>query len=142
MTSRKKPSILFICTGNSCRSPIAEGLARSLGWKASSGGIHPAGSVSRNAVVVMGEIGLDISKHIPRAASTYGDSEIDLVVTLGNYAQRNLPVFQGNISQFIHQPFPDPYGSRGSQVEVLQAYRITRDEIHSWLVNLDSIYGK
>ncbi len=128
--------ILFICTGNSCRSQIAEGLAKFLGWEAYSAGTHPS-SVNPNAVVVMGEIGIDISRQTSDPIDKYVEMDFDYVVTLCDNARETCPVFPNHHGVVMHQGFEDPYYAMGTKEEILDAYRKTRDDIEKWLIKLD-----
>ncbi|MCA9277033.1 MAG: arsenate reductase ArsC [Phycisphaerales bacterium] len=125
--------MLFLCTGNSCRSQMAEGWARSL---------HPeriepfsAGTIKHglnlHAVHVMGERGIDISRHYSKTLEDLGPIEFDLVVTVCGNAHESCPVFPGN-ARVVHHGFDDPpkmAESAKSPEEALDHYRRVRDEI-------------
>ncbi|MEZ6165557.1 MAG: arsenate reductase ArsC [Phycisphaerales bacterium] len=125
--------MLFLCTGNSCRSQMAEGWARS---------IHPeriepysAGTIKHglnlHAVHVMGERGIDISRHYSKTLEDLGPIEFDLVVTVCGNAHESCPVFPGN-ARVLHHGFDDPpklAESAKSPEEALDQYRRVRDEI-------------
>ncbi len=132
----KPGTILFLCTGNSCRSPMAEGIARELGWKAVSGGINPSESVSRFAVQAMADINIDISEHIPRSAADYHSDSFDLVVTLGDAAKKYRPEFSGSVGEFLHHPIFDPYEVQGSSEKKQSAYNTARDALQEWLLTM------
>ena len=115
---RKK--VLILCTGNSCRSQMAEGLAREAGWQAFSAGTKPEMEVNPSAVTVMAEIGIDISHHIPQSVNEFLNEDFELVATVCDNAQKSCPVFN------IRPPWrtSDAYSvSRGDgQVNWIGAY--------------------
>ncbi|MDY6875065.1 MAG: arsenate reductase ArsC [Chloroflexota bacterium] len=125
----KKPKVLFLCTGNSARSQIAEGLINHfLGdrWEASSAGTKPAGYVHPLAVQVMAELGINISAQRSKPVSEFRDAEFDLVVTVCDDAARNCPVWLGK-GKRVHLGFPDPAAATGSEEERLELFRQVRD---------------
>ena len=124
-------SILVICTGNSCRSQMAEGFLRSFdkSLKISSAGTHPADKVNPNAVKVMKEISIDISHHVPEPVDKYLDREWDYVITVCGGARDECPYFSGKVKNRLHIGFDDPADATGSEEEVLAVYRRVRDEI-------------
>ncbi len=130
------PKILFICTGNSCRSQMAEGIAKSMGVDAFSAGVEPAKEVNPHAISVMTEIGIDISNLMPENVSKYMPNSFketfDLVITLCDHAESSCPSFSGNAKKIIHQPFEDPYHAKGTEGEILNVYRDVRDQIEKW----------
>ena len=122
--------ILFICTGNSCRSPMAAGIAHHYGMgrvEVSSAGIMPA-PLNPRAVQVMAEKDIDISKHVPQGLDAVAMDEIDLVVTLCDYAQTRCPSGPP-AQQRLHWSIKDPTGMWGPAWLVLRAYRRVRDEL-------------
>jgi len=125
-----KKKILFLCTGNSCRSQMAEAIVNArLGdqWEAFSAGTQPAGYVHPLAVRVLGEIGIaheGRSKH----ADEYRDIPFDLVVTVCDDAAENCPVWLGK-GKRVHLGFPDPAKATGSDDAVLAAFCRVRDDI-------------
>lgn len=126
--------ILFLCTGNSCRSQMAEGFARVIvpeGGTVYSAGISPAG-VHPLAIKVMAEIEIDISGQSSKGISAIPMNQIDAVITLCDHANRVCPSFPGSVERF-HFPIDDPIRVRGSDDEVLQAFRTARDKIQSRL---------
>lgn len=129
--------ILFICTGNSCRSQIAEGLAKSLGWEAYSAGTHPIG-VNPDAVAVLEEAGINISDQTSDHIDKYIADDFDFVVTLCDNAREICPVFPNHQGIKFHHGFTDPYYAIGNREEILDAYRKTRDDIKKWLQELNS----
>jgi arsenate reductase (thioredoxin) len=94
--------ILFVCTGNSCRSQMAEGLARNMGWHAFSAGTKPEIAVSQNAITAMNEIGIDISTHYPKLLNKIKISEMDVIMTVCSNADKSCPGFEG---EKIHYSF-------------------------------------
>lgn len=128
---REKKRVLFLCTANSARSQMAEGLVdHFLGeeWVAYSGGTDPAASVHPLAVEAMLEQRIDISSHQPKSVDEYHGATFDLVVTLCDDAARDCPLWvqQGHV---IHMGLPDPAQVTGSQHERLAAFREIRDAI-------------
>jgi arsenate reductase (thioredoxin) len=132
---RKK--ILVICTGNSCRSQMAEGFLKSFDktLEVFSAGTHPAEKVNPNAVKVMKEIGIDISHHVPDPVDKYINEEWDYVVTVCGGAKDECPYFSGNVKNRLHIGFDDPADAVGSEEEVLREYRRVRDEIKAGFSN-------
>ena len=130
----RKPVVLFLCTGNSCRSQMAEGWARHLladRFDAYSAGIETHG-LNPRAVQVMSEAGVDISRQQSQLVDDFADLHIDLVVTVCDHAAEVCPVFPRK-TQRLHHSFPDPARARGSEQEILQQFRQTRDDI-KWFV--------
>ena len=126
----KKISILFLCTGNSARSQMAEAFARYYGGDAltiQSAGTHPAG-IHPNAIWAMNEVGLDISHHTSDALSSKTLEEFDFVVTLCGEAQESCPVLPST-TRNEHWPLPDPAKIRGSGSQAIQGFRVIRYQI-------------
>jgi protein-tyrosine-phosphatase len=122
--------ILFLCVANSARSQMAEGIARALlpaEVKVWSAGSRPT-SVRPEAVAVLAEIGVDISKHRAKAVQDVPAGEIGTVVTLCR--EEECPVFLGQATR-LHWGLPDPAGVAGSEVERLNAFRSVRDELRA-----------
>ncbi|HAO66530.1 MAG TPA: low molecular weight phosphatase family protein [Verrucomicrobiales bacterium] len=129
--SIKKPDILILCTGNSCRSHMAEGVLRhAVGDTATvhSAGSDPTGEVHPLAVQVLNEIGLDISAHTSKHMNEFLDKDIKVVITVCDNADQACPQFPGQVRRY-HWPFPDPAKMEGSEDEVLQFFRQVRDQI-------------
>jgi arsenate reductase (thioredoxin) len=127
-------SILFLCTGNSCRSQMAEGLARKMApdsWMVYSAGISPI-EIQPDTYKVMNEIGVDISAHKSKDLHDIPMDKIDIVITLCDSAKGSCPVFPKN-TKTIHWPIPDPYGACGPDDVRLIPYRNSRDEIEKKL---------
>ena len=124
----KKQKVLFVCTGNSCRSQIAEGLLREIArerFDVFSCGSHPS-RVHPNAIAVMEEWGIDISNHTSDAIDDYLNEGINIVITVCDNANQACPVFPGDI-QRIHWSIDDPF--RGWNSNLLDNFRETRQEL-------------
>ena len=133
----KKEKIIFICTGNACRSQIAEGLMRHLAsdrFKAYSAGSHPT-KIHPSAITVMKEIGIDISSHTSDPISLFINKSIDIVVTVCDNANKACPVFAGRVER-IHWSVKDPFKNWDSTTENLVDFRKTRDELTERIKNL------
>lgn len=124
-------NILILCTGNSCRSQMAHGILQSLDKKLNvhSAGTHPAEAVNPNAIKVVAELGLDISKHKPMLVDTYLDKPWDFVITVCGGANESCPSFLGEVKHRIHIGFEDPADAVGTPEEILEEFRIIRNQI-------------
>ena len=125
------PHILILCTGNSCRSHMAEGiLQNALGASArvSSAGSDPSGYVHSMAIEVMREIGIDISSHTSEHMDTYLNQEVSVVITVCDHADQACPTFPRNPARY-HWPFQDPAKAEGSDEEIIVVFRRVRDQI-------------
>lgn len=123
--------VLILCTGNSCRSQMAEALWEKLGqeqWHAESAGSRPSGYVHPLAIQAMEELGVDLSEHRSKSLEEFLDQSFDLVVTVCENAKESCPIFPG-ASQTLHWPFPDPADATGSDEEKLPVFRKVRDDI-------------
>ncbi len=123
--------ILILCTGNSCRSQMAEGVLRSLDRSLSvrSAGTKPASKVHSMAVRVMSEAGIDISAARPKRVDEFIGMDFDFVITVCGAAREACPVFEGNVGKTLHMGFPDPALEEGTGEEVLEVFRSLRDGI-------------
>ncbi len=133
----RKLRVLFLCVANSCRSQMAEGLARHFfpdRVEAFSAGMFAAG-VSSYAAKVMAEIGIDISGQASKSLGKYLDEEFDYVITLCEELEETCPVFPGK-AKHIHMGVEDPTGWPGSEEERLERHRQTRDEMKERLLAL------
>jgi len=122
--------VMFLCTGNSCRSQMAEGIAREYGKgtiEAYSAGLTPAG-VNPHAIKVMKETGIDISDQKSKAIDEKLLKQMDVIVTLCGHAEALCPMTPPGIKR-IHIPVDDPVGSIGPEKEIMDAFRKARDEI-------------
>jgi len=126
-----KTKILVLCTGNSCRSQMAEGFLKSFDdqLQVFSAGTKPAEKVNPKAVKVMNELGIDISDQLPNNVNEYIPDSFDYVITVCDNAKESCPIFTGDVKHRLHIGFEDPYEARGSDEEVLNTYRRIRDEI-------------
>ncbi|MFN2352099.1 MAG: arsenate reductase ArsC [Kiritimatiellia bacterium] len=140
-----KQKVLFLCTGNSCRSQMAEGWAKALKpdvIEAYSAGIETHG-LNPNAVKVMAEVGVDISGHTSKQVDDLNDVDFDIVVTVCGHANETCPMWLGGKAQVKHVGFDDPpalareLAAKGaSEEEQLNAYRRVRDEIKAFVERL------
>ena len=125
-----KSSVLFLCTGNSCRSQMAEGLLRHLAgaqFEVASAGVEPAG-LNPLAVESMAEIGIDISGHCSKRVDEYAGRPFDWVITVCDAVREACPVFPGAVWR-LHWSFEDPAAARGSLEERQLVFRRVRDQI-------------
>lgn len=125
-----KQKVLFLCTGNSCRSQMAEGWLRHLAgdrFEVVSAGTHPVG-LNPYAVTVMGEAGVDISNHVSERVDPYLEQRFDYVITVCDHAQEACPIFPGAASK-LHWNFDDPAKATGTYEQQLIVFRKIRDEI-------------
>ena len=123
--------VLILCTGNSCRSQMAEAFLRRLqpGWEVCSAGTFPAAEVHPQAIKVMAEVGLDISRHRPKSVEQFVFQPFDEVITVCDDAQETCPQFTGQVKHRLHMGFDDPAEAFGTDAEVLVVFRRVRDEI-------------
>jgi arsenate reductase len=127
----KKPTILILCTGNSCRSHIAEGILRSVSGDildVQSAGSRPAGYVHPLSIQVMQEIGIDLSAHHSKHMDEFLTQEIHSVITVCGNADQVCPEYPGQRYRH-HWSFDDPAHATGSDEEILGEFRRVRDEI-------------
>jgi len=124
-------NVLILCTGNSCRSQMAEGFLRDFDDQlhVRSAGTKPSDQIHPNAVKVMLESGIDISGGRPEDVTQYLYDKWDFVITVCGHAKETCPVFLGEVSQLIHIGFDDPAEARGSEDEIMTIFRRVRDEI-------------
>ena len=137
MVDKRKLKILFLCTGNACRSQMAQGWARHMKGdciEAYSAGVTPIG-VSTKAIEVMAEAGVDISGHTSKHVNDLLGIDFDYVITLCDYAREVCPVFQGDVKTF-HRRFDDPYFAEGTTDEILAEFRKARDELKAFVQTL------
>ena len=128
-----KPLILILCTGNSCRSHLAEGILRAAVGEAAevaSAGSDPAGYVHPMAVEVMKEIEIDISAHTSKQLDEFLQREVHTVITVCGNADQACPIFPGQAEKH-HWPFDDPAKATGSEEEIRAVIRRVRDEIRA-----------
>ena len=126
-----KPTILILCTGNSCRSHIGEGFLRAaLGDIANvqSAGSKPAGFVHPLAIQVMAEVGIDLTAHRSKPLTEFLNQPVHTVITVCGHADQACPVFPGQLNRH-HWPFFDPAKATGRDAEILHCFRTVRDEM-------------
>lgn len=144
-----KTRLLFLCTGNSCRSQMAEAWTRHLKgdlYEVFSAGIEAHG-LNPSMVEVMKEVGIDVTGHTSDLVTRYLDAGIDVVVSVCSHAEENCPVFPGKVRR-IHQGFDDPpklareMAALGATAEQqLEPYRQVRDQIRAWVETLPGALG-
>ena len=123
--------ILILCTGNSCRSQIAQGFLQSFDSDLTvcSAGTEPSEKVNDKAVAVMNEVGIDISSAYPKSVNQYLDEEWDYVITVCGGANENCPMFSGHVKHRLHIGFDDPAAITGDEEFVMNEFRRIRNEI-------------
>jgi arsenate reductase len=130
----QKKSILILCTGNSARSQMAEGLLRHDAgdrFEVFSAGTHPT-RVRPEAIAVMQELGIDISGRRSKSVDEFAGRQFDYVLTVCDHARDNCPIFPGNTAA-IHHSFDDPAELEGSEEQRLEAFRRVRDQLRQYL---------
>ncbi len=133
--------IMFLCTGNSCRSQMAEGFAREFGkgiLQPYSAGLMPAGTVHPRAIAVMAETGVDISGQTSKAIDMDILQKVDVIITLCGHAEESCPWISTPI-QRIHWPINDPVRATGTEEEIMNEFRRARDEIKRRIEDLIQI---
>jgi arsenate reductase len=126
-----KPNVLILCTGNSCRSHMAEGILRAAAGdlvEVHSAGSKPAGFVHPKAIQVLKEIGIDISGHTSKHMNDFLDRNIATVITVCGNADAACPMFPGQVNRH-HWGFDDPAHAKGTEEEILGEFRRVRDQI-------------
>jgi arsenate reductase len=126
-------TVLILCTGNSCRSQMAEALWNDLaggGWRAESAGSRPAGYVHPLAVRAVAELGLDLSEARSKSVTEFAGKPFDLAVTVCDHARDSCPVFP-DAARTLHWPFDDPYRAGGDERQQMAEFRRVRDEIRA-----------
>lgn len=126
-----KPAVLILCTGNSCRSHLAEGILRHAAGdllEVHSAGSNPSGYVHPKAIQVMNEIGIDISGHSSKHMNEFLDRKVETVITVCGNADQACPMFPGQVNRY-HWGFDDPAHATGTDEEKLTVFRRVRDEI-------------
>ncbi|WP_417379189.1 arsenate reductase ArsC [Gimesia sp.] len=129
--------VLILCTGNSCRSQMAEELWETLGageWQAESAGSKPSGYVHPLAIEAMRELDVDLSENTSKHLDQFTSQKFDLVVTVCDNAKESCPVFTG-ATQTLHWPFDDPADATGTDEEKMKMFRRVRDEIKDKIQN-------
>jgi len=126
-----KPTVLILCTGNSCRSHLAEGILRAAAGdllNAQSAGSKPAGYVHPLAIQVMKEIGIDISGHRSKHLDEFLKQPVETVITVCGNADQACPMFPGQVNRY-HWGIDDPVHATGTEAEKLAVFRRARDEV-------------
>ena len=129
-----KQRVMILCTGNSARSQMAEGLLRHDAgnrFQVESAGIEP-GHVRPEAIAVMNELGIDISGHRSKSGDEFAGQKFDYVLTVCDNAKESCPIFPGHTNR-LHHNFDDPAAAQGSEAELLAIFRRVRDEIRVYL---------
>ena len=123
--------ILILCTGNSCRSQMAEGFLKSLdnSLQVFSAGTNPSPNVHPKAIFVMNEINIDINDGYPKDVGQFINDSFDYVITVCDNAKETCPVFSGNVKHNLHIGFEDPADAVGTEDEIFSVFRKVRDEI-------------
>jgi len=123
--------ILIICTGNTCRSQMAEGILKSLDSKLGvfSAGTRAEQKVNPYAIKAMSEIGIDISKYKPKSVDIFLKTSFDFVITVCDSANEICPIFTGKVKKRMHIGFDDPASAKGTEEEIMSVYRKIRDQI-------------
>ena len=134
---RIKPTILILCTGNSCRSHMAEGILKSVAGdilNVQSAGSDPTGYVHPLAIKALGEIGIDISSNTSKHMNEFLNQDVETVITVCGNANQACPVYPGQVNRF-HWPFDDPAKAEGSETEIWKTFLKIRDEIQKTFSN-------
>ncbi|MDP1676228.1 MAG: arsenate reductase ArsC [Bacteroidota bacterium] len=126
-----KKRILILCTGNSCRSQMAEGFLKSFdpSLEVLSAGTKAASRVHPKAIQVMSKIGIDLSQNYPKTVEQFLSQSFDYVITVCDNAKESCPVFFGNVKHRLHIGFDDPADATGTEEEIIAVFRRVRDEI-------------
>jgi len=130
-TPMNKPLVLILCTGNSCRSHLAEGLLRHVAGdilEVASAGSKPAGYVHPLGIKAMAEIGIDIAAHTSKHMNDFLVRDVETVITVCGNADQACPMYPGQLNRH-HWPFDDPAHATGSEEEIMNVFRRVRDEI-------------
>ena len=136
MGDSRRRRVLFVCTGNTCRSQMAEGIARherGVQWEALSAGTQPGERVNPYAVRALREIGIDIARARPKTLESLGGQHFDLAITLCDSAAQACPYVPG-VARQVHIEFPDPADARGDDAQVMNVYRAVRDAIRAQII--------
>ena len=123
--------ILILCTGNSCRSQMAEGFLKSFdsSLEVHSAGTNPSKQVHPKAIQVMKECGIDLSKNYPKMVDQFLNDSFDYVITVCDNAKETCPVFIGKVRKQLHIGFEDPAEAIGTEEEIMNTFSRIRDEI-------------
>lgn len=127
----KKPHVLILCTGNSCRSHMAEGILRHAAgdlFEVSSAGSKPAGYVHPKAIAALAELGIDIAHHTSKHMNDFLSRDVNTVITVCGNADQACPMFPGQVNRY-HWGFSDPAHATGTEDEIMAEFRTVRDQI-------------
>lgn len=132
--------ILILCTGNSCRSQMAEGFLKLFdsNLEVYSAGTKPASYVNPYAISVMKEAGIDISKNKPKLVDEFLSHEFDYVITVCDGAKEACPMFTGKVKHRLHLGFEDPAEAKGNESEILEVFRKIRNQIKEEFLKFNS----
>ncbi len=124
--------VLILCTGNSCRSQMAEGFLNHWypDWEIFSAGTNPSSEIHPKAIKVMDELDIDISSGYPKDVDLYILQSFNYVITVCGNAKETCPVFSGKVENVVHIGFEDPAEATGTEEEIWQSFRKIRDEIY------------
>lgn len=130
--------VLILCTGNSCRSQMAQGFLQSFdkNIEVHSAGTEPSALVNQTAVKVMQEAGIDISRNVPKSVDIYLKDEWEYVITVCDDAKESCPFFSGQVKHRLHMGFEDPSKATGTNEYILSEFRRVRDEIKNGFYTL------
>lgn len=130
--------VLILCTGNSCRSQMAHGFLQSFDkdLEVYSAGTNPAKYVNYTAIIVMSDVGIDISRHKPENVDKYANIEWDYVITVCDNAKENCPVFSGKVKKKLHIGFDDPSHTTGTEEHIMSEFYRVRNEIKDSFLKL------
>ncbi len=137
-----KRNVLILCTGNSCRSQMAEAFLKSFDRELNvqSAGTNPSESVNNYTIKVMQEISIDISKNKPKNVDIFIKDSFDYVITVCDNAKETCPVFFGKVGNTMHIGFEDPAEAKGTDEEILQEHRRIRDLIRNYFYKFYNDY--
>jgi len=123
--------ILILCTGNSCRSQMAEGFLKAFNddLEVISSGTKPSKNVHPNAIKVMAELGVDLSKNYPKKVDQFLNQAFDYVITVCGGAKESCPMFTGKVKNRLHIGFEDPDEATGTEEEIYTEFQTIRDQI-------------
>ena len=126
-----KTRILILCTGNSCRSQMAEGFLKSFDNKLDvfSAGTNPTAKVNPYAIRVMKDVGINLNGNKPKNVDEFLSQEFDYVITVCDGAKETCPMFTGKVKHRLHMGFEDPADAKGTDDEIMVEFRRVRDEI-------------
>ena len=133
MSNERLPLVLVLCTGNSCRSHMAEGFLRTASqgrFRVASAGSKPAGYVHPLAIKAMAEVGIDISAHSSKHLSDFLNQPVETVITVCGNADQACPIFPGQVNRH-HWPFDDPAHATGTEADQMSVFRHVRDQMRA-----------